>query len=59
MRTVAELARQQLLYETAESKVEQESSHLETAERNADRDSKLVQTRMSESRAYGRATLRL
>jgi uncharacterized protein YhaN len=45
---VAEQARQQLLYETAESKVEQESSNLETAERNADRDSKLVQTRMSE-----------
>jgi hypothetical protein len=45
---VAEQARQQLLYETAEEKVEQESSNLETAERNADRDSKLVQTRMSE-----------
>jgi uncharacterized protein YhaN len=45
---VAGQARQQLLYETAESKVEQESSNLETAERNADRDSKLVQTRMSE-----------
>jgi uncharacterized protein YhaN len=45
---VAEQARQQLLYETAESKVEQESSNLEAAERNADRDSKLVQTRISE-----------
>ena len=45
---VAGQARQQLLHETAESKVEQESSNLETAERNADRDSKLVQTRMSE-----------
>ena len=46
-------ARQQLLYETAEGKVEQESSDLETAERNVDRDSKLVQTRMSESALTG------
>jgi uncharacterized protein YhaN len=46
-------ARQQLLYETAERKVEQESSDLETAERNADQDSKLVQIRMSESALTG------
>jgi chromosome segregation protein len=45
---VSKQARQQLLYETAESKVEQESSSVETTERNADRDSRLVQTRMSE-----------
>lgn len=45
---VTKQARQQLLYETAKSKVEQETSGLETAERNADRDSKLVQTRTSE-----------
>jgi uncharacterized protein YhaN len=50
---VTEQARQQLLYETAEGKVEQDSSGLETAERNADRDSKLVQTRMSESALTG------
>ncbi len=41
-------ARQQLLYETAEVKAEQESSNLKTAEGDADRDLKLVQTRMSE-----------
>jgi uncharacterized protein YhaN len=46
-------ARQQLLHETAESKVEQESSNLETAKRTADRDSKLVQTRMSELALIG------
>jgi chromosome segregation protein len=50
---VTEQARQQLLYETAEGKVEQDSSGLETAERNADRDSKLVLTRMSESALTG------
>jgi uncharacterized protein YhaN len=45
---VAEQARQQLLYVTAEGKVRLESSNLETAQRNAGRDSKQVQTRMSE-----------
>ena len=52
-------ARQQLLYETAQSKVDQESSGLEIAERNADRDSKLVQTRMSESALTGEPTATL
>jgi uncharacterized protein YhaN len=45
---VAEQARQQLLHETAEGKVQLASSSLETAQRNAERDSKQVQSRMSE-----------
>ena len=45
---VTRQTRQQLLYETAEVKAEQESSNLKTAEGDADRDLKLVQTRMSE-----------
>jgi chromosome segregation protein len=45
---VAEQARQQLLYETAEGNVQLASSNLETAQRDAERDSKQVQTRMTE-----------
>jgi uncharacterized protein YhaN len=52
-------ARQQLLYQTAQSKIDQESSGLEIAERNADRDSKLVRTRMSESALTGEPTATL